>query len=80
MNAIIKPGEQPPLVKLAYTITEVVHATSLSRTTIYSHIASGNLKAKRIGGRTVILDDDLREFLNSAEPIAIPQAYRGGKK
>ena len=42
----------PP--KIAYSIREACHASSLGRSTIYSHIAAGRLRAVRIGGRTVI--------------------------
>jgi len=42
----------PP--KIAYSIREACRASSLGRTTLYSHIASGRLLARRIGGRTVI--------------------------
>ena len=40
--------------KIAYSIKEACAASSLGRTTIYSHIAAGRLRAVRIGGRTVI--------------------------
>jgi excisionase family DNA binding protein len=39
---------------LAYSIKDACSASSLGRTTLYSHIAAGRLKAIRIGGRTVI--------------------------
>ena len=43
---------EPP--KIAYSIKEACKASSLGRTTIYSHISAGRLLARRIGGRTVI--------------------------
>lgn len=49
--------------KLAYSIKEACKATSLSRTTIYAHVASGRLRVVRIGGRTVIPTESLRELL-----------------
>ena len=51
----------PP--KLAYSIAEAVKATSLGKTTIYSHLAAGRLRAVRIGGRTIIPAEALRAFL-----------------
>jgi excisionase family DNA binding protein len=45
----------PP--KIAYSIREAVQVSSLSRSTIYNHIAAGRLKANRIGGRTLIPAD-----------------------
>ena len=41
----------PP--KIAYSIKEACRASSLGRTTLYSHIAAKRLRAVRIGGRTV---------------------------
>lgn len=51
----------PP--KMAYSIREACQATSLGRSTLYSHISAKRLRAVRIGGRTVIPADDLRAFL-----------------
>ncbi|MGD9714037.1 MAG: helix-turn-helix domain-containing protein [Thermomicrobiales bacterium] len=50
--------------KLAYSIREAVHASSLSRSTIYNHIAAGRLKSKRIGGRVIIPAESLHELLS----------------
>jgi len=49
--------------KLAYSIKEACKATSLSKTTIYAHIAAKKLRVVRIGGRTVIPADSLRELV-----------------
>lgn len=51
--------------KLAYSIKEACRATSLSKTTIYAKIAAGRLRAVRIGGRTVIPAESLRELVAS---------------
>lgn len=51
----------PP--KMAYSIKEASHASSLSRSSIYNAINSGSLKARRLGGRTVILADSLHAFI-----------------
>lgn len=47
----------PP--KIAYSIKEACRVSSLGRTTIYAHIAAGRLRARRIGGRTVIPAESL---------------------
>lgn len=52
---------EPP--KIAYSVNEACRASSLGRTTLYSHIAAGRLKAVRIGGRTVIPADSLRALI-----------------
>lgn len=49
--------------KLAYSIKQACEVSSLSRTTLYGHIAAGRLRAVRVGGRTVIPADALRSLL-----------------
>lgn len=49
--------------KIAYSIREASQATSLGRTTLYNYIASGRLKAIRVGGRTVILAESLKALI-----------------
>lgn len=58
--------KQYPPPKHAYSIKEFCHATSLSRSTAYRHIADGNLPTRKIGGRTVIMADALQAFLSGA--------------
>ncbi len=50
--------------KLAYSIREACNTSSLGKTTIYSHIAAGRLKAIRVGGRTIIPAESLQALLN----------------
>lgn len=54
----------PSPSKLAFSIAEACHATSLGRTTLYSHIKHGRLKAVRVGSRTVIPAESLQALLN----------------
>lgn len=49
--------------KLAYSIKQACQASSLSRSTLYGHIAAGRLRVVRVGGRTVIPADALRSLL-----------------
>ncbi len=49
--------------KLAYSIREAVTATSLSKTTLYAKIAANELRAVRVGGRTVIPTEELLKLL-----------------
>lgn len=57
----------PAAHKLAYSIREACAASSLSRTTLYSHIASGRLRAVRIGGRTIIPSEALSALINGED-------------
>ena len=50
--------------KLAYSIREACVASSLGRTTLFSHIATGRLRATRIGGRTVIPAESLQALIS----------------
>ena len=57
-------SENHALTKIAYSIREACEVSSLGRTTIYAHIASGRLKSTRIGGRTIIPADSLRALIS----------------
>lgn len=41
-------------LKVGYSIREACLATSLSKSSIYNHIAAGRLRVVRVGGRTII--------------------------
>jgi excisionase family DNA binding protein len=47
----------------AHTIHETCALTGIGRDTIYALIRSGKLTARKLGRRTLITDDDLRQFL-----------------
>lgn len=51
--------------KLAYSIEDATKAASVGRSLLYSEISAGNLRIRKIGRRTVILRDDLHEWLRS---------------
>ena len=56
--------------KLALSVGEAAHAVSMSRATFYKRIKSGDVRAVRSGGRTLILRRDLEAFLASLETAA----------
>jgi excisionase family DNA binding protein len=49
--------------KLGFSIREAVQASSLSKSTIYNHIAAGRLRAVRVGGRTIVQGESLRALI-----------------
>ena len=53
-----------PSRPLAYSLKDACAASSLGRTTLYTHINSGRLKAIRVGGRTLIPAESLHALLN----------------
>lgn len=54
--------------KLAYSITEAAEALSLGRTTINRMIRDGQIKAVKVGGRTLIPAESLQAVLSNAPP------------
>lgn len=55
------------LPKITYTVREACEVSGLSKTTIFHHIKEGRIRFRRVGGRTLIPSDALREFLLGAE-------------
>jgi excisionase family DNA binding protein len=51
------------------SVLEACRVAGIGRTKIYEAIAEGSLKARKYGKRTLILRDDLRQFL-SRLPVA----------
>jgi Helix-turn-helix domain len=49
--------------KIGYTIKEAVGVTGLGRTSLYLAIRLGELRVVKKGARTIILDRDLRRWL-----------------
>jgi len=52
--------------KLAYRVEEAMHVSGLGRTFLYEHITNGQLRSVKVGGRRLILHDDLLAFLKGA--------------
>ena len=48
---------------LAYSIPELVRVTGLSRTLLYSEMKRGNLRARKVGTRTIVTYEDATAFL-----------------
>jgi excisionase family DNA binding protein len=59
---------------IAYNITEACAAGGVGRTTLYEAIRSGELRAVKLGRRTLILVQDLTEWITSLPSIPIPSA------
>ena len=51
--------------KVAYSVAEVIALTGLGRDSVYASMRSGKLIAHKLGKRTLITADDLRNFLAS---------------
>ncbi len=49
----------------ANRIEDIARRAGISRAQVYVLLGSGKLKARKISGRTIILESDFREFLDS---------------
>jgi excisionase family DNA binding protein len=58
----------------AHTIEQMCALTGIGRDGVYAAIRDGRLVARKLGRRTLITDDDLREFL-----AALPRAGDHGQ-
>lgn len=56
--------------KLAHTIKEVLDILGISRSTLYTLLGQGDLKAVKLGKRTLILNRDLLEWLDRLPPTS----------
>ena len=72
-----QPGEvrsrqtdrSPILATRAFSIEDVMARIGLSKTKLYEEIERGNLRAKKSGTRTLILEPDLDAFLNGLQRV-----------
>lgn len=66
MTATIHQSTQ----KLAYRIDEAVKASGLGRSFLYERMASGELPSVKVGGRRLILHQELVTFLSRNGVVA----------
>ncbi|WP_369721167.1 helix-turn-helix domain-containing protein [Bradyrhizobium sp. LLZ17] len=54
---------------IVHTIPETCTRAKVGRTVVYEAIRSGALRAVKRGRRTLILDEDLRQWVHSFPPL-----------
>lgn len=65
MSVVPRPTRSVPNdATAALTVEQTALVAGLSRTTIFKLIASGEIVARKIGRRTVVLRSDLMRFLD----------------
>jgi excisionase family DNA binding protein len=63
---------------IALSIPEAVSITGIGRTTLYAAIKAGKLVAQKCGKRTIILQSDLINWLNSLSSSVMTSDSGGG--
>lgn len=59
---------------LAYPIREACEVLGIGRTSLYELLRSGALRARKHGKRTLILESDMRSWLEGLPTFTPPQA------
>jgi excisionase family DNA binding protein len=62
---MINKNSEVKMVPLVHTIPEACSGAKIGRTALYEAIRSGALRAVKRGKRTLILDEDLRQWVYS---------------
>ena len=56
--------------KMAHSVDELCEQAPWGRSTIFAEIKAGRLRARKLRGRTIILDEDLRTYLRNLRSAA----------
>jgi predicted DNA-binding transcriptional regulator AlpA len=59
---------------LAYSVADSAKRTNLSRAEMYNRINAGDIPAKKLGRRTIILHQDLQDYLSRLPAYTRPVA------
>jgi excisionase family DNA binding protein len=62
------------MAAIAYTIDEACRASGVGRTRLYAALRGRELRARKHGKRTIILADDLRQWLEALPAYAPARA------
>jgi excisionase family DNA binding protein len=67
-------------IPLAHSVSEACSIARTGRTSLYEAIRTGALRAVKRGRRTLILDDDLRRWVQSLPPVAVKTVKSDNKE
>ena len=65
---------------LAHSISDACSMACVGRTALYEAIRAGTLRAVKRGRRTLILDDDLRRWVQSLPPVEVKAVKLNSKE
>ena len=71
MNEHVKPKADARNPRLAYSVEEALSLLPFGRNKFYEEAKSGRLKVRKCGRVTLVLADELREYLQSLPLIAL---------
>jgi hypothetical protein len=71
---LTREGASRVLATRAFSVEEVLARTGLSKTKFYEEKDRGKLRTRKCGTRTLVLETDLDEFLNSLDEAPFGQA------
>jgi len=66
------------MLQLAHTVPQACLIAQCGRTTLYQAIRSGALRAVKRGRRTLILDDNLRSWVQTLPSITVKSVAQSG--
>lgn len=69
----------PPWEAITLTYATASEISGLSRSSLSAHVAHGNLRAKVVGGRTLIIASSLRDFLLNCPDAELTVSGTRGK-
>nr|WP_304945138.1 helix-turn-helix domain-containing protein [Xanthomonas euvesicatoria] len=63
-------SQQPPVVKLSYTVEQAIAATGMSRSAFYKAISKAGLVTFKLGKRRMVSARALQQFIEAQESQA----------
>ena len=66
-------------VSVGFTVVQAAQVAGVGRSTLYQALAAGKLRARKLGRRTLILEHELRAWLEELPPYQADASTAGGQ-